>query len=85
MTNAPNDAGSGLVLLTGATGYVGGRLLRALSERGRRVRCLARRPEALSARAPAGTEVVPGDCLRRETLDAALAGVDTAYYLVHSM
>ena len=85
VTDTPTDAGSGLVLLTGATGYVGGRLLRALAGRGRRVRCLARRPEALSPRVPAGTEVVPGDCLRRETLDAALAGVHVAYYLVHSM
>lgn len=85
VTNAPNDAGPGLILLTGATGYVGGRLLRALAGRGRRVRCLARRPEVLLSRVPAGTEVVAGDCLRRETLDAALAGVHTAYYLVHSM
>lgn len=81
----PTDADPRLVLLTGATGYVGGRLLRALAERRRRVRCLARRPEALAARAPAGVEVVAGDCLKRETLDPALAGVHTAYYLVHSM
>jgi uncharacterized protein YbjT (DUF2867 family) len=82
---SPTDAGRGLILLTGATGYVGGRLLRALAERGHRVRCLARRPESLTSRVPEGTEVVAGDCLRRETLDAALAGVQTAYYLVHSM
>ena len=85
MTHPPAPADPGLVLLTGATGYVGGRLLRALAARGRRVRCLARRPEALASRVPAGTEVVSGDCLKRETLDPALAGVDTAYYLVHSM
>lgn len=85
VTHVEEDPGSGLVLLTGATGYVGGRLLRALAERGRRVRCLARRSEALAARAPSNTEVVQGDCLRRETLDPALAGVHTAYYLVHSM
>jgi uncharacterized protein YbjT (DUF2867 family) len=85
VTNAPNAAGPGLILLTGATGYVGGRLLRALAEPGHRVRCLARRPEALLSRVPAGTEVVAGDCLRRETLDPALAGIHTAYYLVHSM
>jgi len=48
------------------------------------VRCLARRPESLASRVPA-TEVVAGDCLRRETLDPALAGIHTAYYLVHSM
>ena len=85
MTDAPSDPGPGLILLTGATGYVGGRLLRALAERGHRVRCLARRPESLASRIPAGTEVVAGDCLRRETLDPVLAGVHTAYYLVHSM
>ncbi|MRR12006.1 NAD-dependent epimerase/dehydratase family protein, partial [bacterium] len=85
MTDSQKDAGSGVILLTGATGYVGGRLLRALAERGHRVRCLARRPESLTSRVPAGTEVVPGDCLRRETLDPALEGVRTAYYLVHSM
>jgi Predicted membrane protein len=85
VTQAPAPADSGLVLLTGATGYVGGRLLRALAARGRRVRCLARRPEALASHVPSGTEVVAGDCLKRETLDPALAGVHAAYYLVHSM
>ena len=85
MLDSSKDSGRGLILLTGATGYVGGRLLRALTDRDRRVRCLARRPESLTSRVPAGTEVVPGDCLQRETLDPALAGVHTAYYLVHSM
>lgn len=71
----------GLVLLTGATGYVGGRLLTKLKELGVPVRCLARRPEALR-----GTcEVVLGDVLDPDSLPPALAGVDTAYYLVHSM
>jgi tryptophan-rich sensory protein/uncharacterized protein YbjT (DUF2867 family) len=68
-----------VILLTGATGYVGGRLLRAL--RGRPLRCLARRPEAL----PAGVEVVAGDVGDPDALRRALAGVDVAYYLVHSM
>ncbi len=80
----PNGS-SGLILLTGATGYVGGRLLGALEARGHRVRCLARRPEYLRDRASAKTEVVPGDVLTFETLPPALAGVETAYYLVHSM
>jgi len=74
-----------LVLLTGATGYVGGRLLRALESEGRRLRCMARRPEYLRARVGEGTEVVAGDVLKPETLPAALHGVDTAYYLIHSM
>lgn len=78
-----------LLLLTGATGYVGGRLLRSLesAEYGGpyRVRCLARRPEALQRKAGPSTEVVAGDVLDRPSLDAALRGVDVAYYLVHSM
>ena len=74
-----------LILLTGATGYVGGRLLRALEERGSRLRCLARRPEFLASRVAADTEVVAGDVFDRASLDAALAGVGVACYLVHSM
>jgi uncharacterized protein YbjT (DUF2867 family) len=73
------------VLLTGATGYVGGRLLHRLERKGMPVRCLARRPEFLQSRAAPGTEVVAGDVMQRETLDRALAGVHTAFYLVHSM
>jgi uncharacterized protein YbjT (DUF2867 family) len=75
----------GLILLTGATGYVGGRLLNALESRGHRIRCMARRPESLRSKCLASTEVVAGDVLDRKSLDAALHGVSTAYYLVHSM
>jgi uncharacterized protein YbjT (DUF2867 family) len=74
-----------LVLLTGATGYVGGRLLKSLESSGHRLRCLARRPDALRARAAAETEVVAGDALDPASLESALQGVQTAYYLVHSM
>ena len=74
-----------LVLIAGATGYVGGRLLRLLEERGERLRCLARRPEFLRARAAPSTEIVAGDVLDEATLAPALRGVDTAYYLVHSL
>jgi len=49
------------------------------------VRCIARRPQALRSRAGVDTEVVFGDCFQPESLNAALAGVHTAYYLVHSM
>ncbi|MEI6235773.1 MAG: SDR family oxidoreductase [Planctomycetota bacterium] len=76
---------SGCVLLTGATGYVGGRLLALLEHRGISLRCLVRRPDALRGRTMPETEVVVGDVLDRSSLDAALRGVDTAYYLVHSM
>ncbi len=75
----------GMVLVTGATGYVGGRLTAALERAGHRVRCLARRPEALTGRVAAGTEIVQGDCLNLGSLKAAMVGVHTAYYLVHSM
>jgi uncharacterized protein YbjT (DUF2867 family) len=73
------------VLLTGASGYVGGRLLPRLEKRGLRVRCLARRPEFLAGRVGPRTQVVEADVLREATLRAALEGVDTAYYMVHSM
>ena len=72
-----------LILVTGATGYIGGRLVEALERSGWRVRCMARRPEYVPARP--GRDVVGGDCLQRDTLDAALKDVDTAFYLVHSM
>ena len=72
------------VLITGATGYIGGRLLRRLEQDGRTVRCLARHPERVAA-AKATTEIVQGDCLDEASLGPALAGVRVAYYLVHSM
>lgn len=74
-----------LILLTGATGYVGGRLLDALVDRGARVRCLARRPSELDANTPPEVEVVGGDVLDAASLGPALRDVDCAYYLIHSM
>jgi uncharacterized protein YbjT (DUF2867 family) len=71
--------------VTGATGYVGGRLAAALERAGASLRCLARRPEALAGRVAPATEVAKGDCLDPASLPATLAGVETAYYLVHSM
>lgn len=74
------------VLVTGATGYIGGRLVPRLLESGFRVRCLARDPARLQGRPWLGqVEVVAGDCLRSESLSAAMQGVEVAFYLVHSM
>ena len=80
-----NPAESPRILVTGASGYVGGRLVPALETRGYRVRCLARRPEYLAGRFRARTEVVKADVLDPESLASALEGVHTACYLVHSM
>jgi len=67
-------------LVTGATGYVGSRLVHRLLAEGRSVRALARRPELLN-----DVEVVRGDLLTGSGLEEALEGCSTAYYLVHSM
>jgi uncharacterized protein YbjT (DUF2867 family) len=74
------------VLVTGTTGYVGGRLVPRLLEEGWRVRCMARDPARLQGRPwVEHAEVVAADVLRPETLLPALEGVDTAFYLVHGM
>ena len=73
------------ILVTGGSGYVGGRLIPLLEQSGVIVRCLARRPEFLRSRVASQTQVVAGDVLQIESLRIALADVDTAYYLVHSM
>ncbi len=74
------------ILVTGASGYIASRLIPRLLEAGYRVRCLARQPERLRQRRwfPQ-VETVAGDLTRPETLAAALEGVETCYYLVHSM
>src|SRR5450631_1297746 len=74
-----------LVLLTGASGYIGGRLLEALEAAGQPMRCLARHPEFLRSRVSSSTEVIQADCLDHASLAPAMAGVQTAYYFVHSM
>jgi uncharacterized protein YbjT (DUF2867 family) len=73
------------VLLTGATGYVGGRLLAALERRGVPTRCFVRRPEALRGRAASSTDVAAGDALDAPAVARALEGIEAAYYLIHSM
>jgi uncharacterized protein YbjT (DUF2867 family) len=74
-----------LILLTGATGYVGGRLLPVLEHKGFRVRCLVRQPEFLKSKVGPDTDIVAGNVLDRTSLRSALRGVIVAYYLVHSM
>lgn len=75
----------GMILLTGASGYIGGRLLRLLETQGRPVRCMARHAEYLVDRVGPDTQVVAGNVLVPGSLEPPLRGVDTAYYLVHSM
>jgi uncharacterized protein YbjT (DUF2867 family) len=76
---------TGRILLTGATGYVGGRLLTELEAKGETVRCLARQPEFLREKAASETEVVRGDVLDFESLSRAMIDVEVAVYLVHSL
>ena len=68
------------VLVTGATGYVGGALIPELLHRGHEVLALSRKGDPID-----GVEVIKGDVVTGEGLDEALDGVDAAYYLVHSM
>lgn len=75
----------GTALVFGASGYIGSHLVPALAARGWRVRAAARNLKVLEARGWAGVELAAADALKPETLPAALAGVDVAYYLVHSM
>ena len=74
-----------MMLVTGATGYIGGRLVRVLHHAGEQVRCMARRPDAVRARAERDVEVVSGDVLDPASLATALAGIHTAFYLIHAM
>lgn len=72
------------ILLTGATGYIGGRLAPLLTALGHRVRCLTRDPKKLEGRFD-GVDVVAGDALDATTIAPAMADVDAAFYLIHSM
>src|SRR5512139_589606 len=81
MTPAPDT-----VLVTGATGYIGGRLVAQLLEAGYRVRVLTRDAARLQGRTWTGrVEVVQADVLQPATLPRAFAGVQAAYYLAHVM
>jgi uncharacterized protein YbjT (DUF2867 family) len=76
----------GRILVTGATGYVGGRLVPRLLDAGYHVRCLARDPQRLDGRSwQSQVEIVEGDALDASSLAQALRGVEAAYYLIHGM
>jgi len=78
-------AGDPHVLVTGATGYIGGRLVPRLRGRGARVRCVARDLRRLDGRQWPGVEIIQGDLADENAARRALDGIDVAYYLVHSM
>ncbi len=75
-----------LILVTGSTGYIGGRLVPRLLEMGYRVRCLVRDPARLQGRPwQNAVEIMAGDVLQPDSLAPAMQGVSAAYYLVHSL
>lgn len=76
---------AGKVLVTGASGYIGGRLVPVLAERGYDVRVMVRAPSPEYAERWPACEIVAADALDPASLRSALQGVDTAYYLIHSM
>ncbi|MEI8197892.1 MAG: NAD(P)H-binding protein, partial [Phycisphaerae bacterium] len=73
------------ILIAGATGYIGGRLIPLLEQQGVALRCLARNPDKLRSHVQATTEIAQGNVLDAASLDRAMQGIHTAYYLVHLM
>ena len=74
------------ILITGGTGYVGGRLIPLLCDRDDiKLRLMARKPDYLRARVGEAFEIIQGDVTDPESLVKALEGIETAFYLIHSM
>ncbi len=84
MRPAEEDLKGRSVLVTGATGYIASRLIPRLLDASMNVRGTSRSPHALAARFP-GLETVASDFMDQRSLEAALQGIEIAYYLVHSM
>jgi uncharacterized protein YbjT (DUF2867 family) len=83
--SGPEVPNAPVVMLTGGTGYVGGRLIPLLEKQPVVLRCLARNPDKMRSLVKETTQIVRGDVLDASSLDVALQGVHTAYYLVHLM
>ena len=73
------------VLVLGATGYIGGRLIPLLLSSGHQIRCLVRSPRKLSGNAWNNVEILAGDVLRPDTFGQAFESIDILIYLIHSM
>lgn len=78
-------AGTGKILVTGASGYIGGRLVPELLARGYKVRVMARAPSPAYQELWPDAEIVAADALNPDQLEVALRDIDTAYYLIHSL
>lgn len=74
-----------LVFLTGVSGYIGGRLLQLLEDKGVRVRCLVRNKSQVPAQLKPTTQYIVADVADKKAITKALSNVDVAYYLIHSM
>ena len=84
-SESPEVSNAPVVLLTGASGYVGGRLMPLLEQQPVKLRCLARNPDKMRPLVKETTQIVRGDVLDLGSLDEAMKGVHTTYYLVHLM
>ncbi len=84
-SNTPEVPNTPAFLLAGASGYVGGRLIPLLEQQPVGLRCLARTPDKLRPLVKESTQIIRGDVLDPPSLDEAMKGVHTAYYLVHLM